>query len=185
MDFVRFIRTAFDYDRWANRQWLSRLEGFKDMNRPYQILEHILQAQQTWLTRAGALIGRQKRDMSLQELFDITSEGWEQLMQQASPDEMITYTNSRGETYTEPLGQIHDSKIGIITYLQQTFVSNPVNQRGVVRSELNHALQRKQVFRKRKREHSGQQSLNSGHAAGTGGIGLCFFCERVRRVIAA
>jgi len=106
MDFVRFIRTAFDYDRWANRQWLSRLEGFKDMNRPYQILEHILQAQQIWLTRAGATIGRPERDMPLQELFDITSEGWEQLMQQASPDEMITYTNSRGETYTEPLGQI-------------------------------------------------------------------------------
>jgi len=106
MDLRHFLRTGFDYDRWANRQWLSRLEGFKDMKRPYQILEHMLQSQQIWLTRAGAVINPQKRDMSLQELFDITNDAWAALLQQSSPDEMITYTNTRGETYTESLGEI-------------------------------------------------------------------------------
>lgn len=106
MDFVQFIVAAFDYDRWANRQWLASLGGFKDMERAYQVLEHMLQAQQIWLTRCGAVIGPQQRDMPLQELFDIMTRAWKELMETASADELITYRNLKGEEFTQPLAEI-------------------------------------------------------------------------------
>jgi len=66
----------------------------------------MLQSKQIWLTRTGAVINPQKRDMSLQELFDITNDGWTMVLQRSSPEEMITYTNTRGETFTNSLGEI-------------------------------------------------------------------------------
>ena len=106
MDWVPFITQAFDYDRWANRQWLNSLGGFKRIERAHQILEHVLQAQHVWLKRCGVEIPRQESDTSLQDLFDSTAMLWVMLMEQTNPDEIVSYKNSAGEDYAESVAQI-------------------------------------------------------------------------------
>ena len=106
MDWKPFIIQAFNYDRWANKQWISRIGGFKNFDRPYAILEHILSSQETWLKRCGAEIYPQTTDMSLVELFDLTTQGWIAVVEGSSFDDPIAYTTSIGNSYVQPLGHI-------------------------------------------------------------------------------
>jgi uncharacterized damage-inducible protein DinB len=106
MDWLPFITQSFDYDRWANRQWLNSLGGFKNLSRAHEILEHILAAQQTWLKRCGVDVPPQEGDSSLQDLFDVTAMTWVMVLEQTDPNEIISYTTTRGEQYAQPLAQI-------------------------------------------------------------------------------
>jgi uncharacterized damage-inducible protein DinB len=106
MDWVPFITQGFDYDRWANRQWLNNLGGFKRIERAHQILEHILQAQQIWLKRCDVEIPRQEDDISLHELFDSTAMMWIMVLEQTDPDEVISYANLSGQRFAQPIAQI-------------------------------------------------------------------------------
>jgi uncharacterized damage-inducible protein DinB len=106
MEWNHFVARAFEYDRWANHQWLDSLQGFKKLERPLQVLEHILDAQLTWLVRCGAVVGPQRVDMPLKELFDYSVDGWLQLVDSSEFEDPITYRNSRGEEFTQPFGHI-------------------------------------------------------------------------------
>lgn len=97
---------AFDYDKWANHQWLDSLDGFRHLERPFQVLEHILDAQFTWLERCGAIIHPQKVDVPLKQLFDDSIGGWNDLVQSNDFDEIIVYQNSKGEQFAQPFGHI-------------------------------------------------------------------------------
>lgn len=106
MDLVTFLKNGFEYDRWANRQWLARLGGFKHMERPLQVLEHILGAQKTWLTRCGVDLEQVTTDQPLERLFGTTADTWIQLIDEVNLDEIIDYTTSAGVKYSQPFAQI-------------------------------------------------------------------------------
>jgi uncharacterized damage-inducible protein DinB len=116
MEWVRFISQGFDYDRWANRQWIAALGSFKDLARAHAVLEHILASQNRWLTRIGVDIPPQQGDMSLQELFDVGNRTWIMVMETADPDELVTYSTSEGKQYTQSIGQIAMHVINHGTY---------------------------------------------------------------------
>lgn len=101
------LRNGFDYDLWANRQWISALGGFdKHLDRAQAVLEHMLAAQQIWLERCGTVVFPEQENVRLHDLFEITSQAWQVLLEESEGDEPITYTTSRGETYTNTLAQI-------------------------------------------------------------------------------
>ncbi|HEY3780977.1 MAG TPA: DinB family protein [Fimbriimonadaceae bacterium] len=116
MDWRAFLKAGFEYDRWANRAWLSSLNGFKNLDRPFQVLDHILKAQMIWLERCGMDHQQIREDQPLENLFGQLAEAWIQLLDAADLDEVIDYTNLRGEPYSEPLAQIAMHVINHGTY---------------------------------------------------------------------
>ena len=106
MDWLAFLKAGFEYDRWANRAWLSSLNGFRNLDRPFQVLDHILKSQVTWLERCGVEHERIAEDQPLENLFGTMAEAWIQLLDEADLDELIQYSNSGGETFSQPLVQI-------------------------------------------------------------------------------
>jgi len=106
MEWNRFISQAFDYDQWANSQWLDRLDGFKNLDRAFQVLEHILDAQLIWLVRCGAIVRPQSGDLPLKQLFDDSVGGWQTMVRSTDFDEPITYRNFQGVEFTQPFGEI-------------------------------------------------------------------------------
>ena len=105
-DFVEILKRGFRYDCWANRLWLDHLGRFKDMERPFSVMEHILTAQQIWLERCGGALNEEKANLALEQLFAVTSRSWIDLISEAEPNEVIAYQNFKGENYEQALGDI-------------------------------------------------------------------------------
>lgn len=116
MEWRQFFLQAFDYDRWANQQWLDGLSGFKNIDRAFKVLEHILDAQFTWLSRCGAIVHPQSEDLPLKTLFDDSHGGWLTLVSSTEFDEPIVYQNSRGQEFTQSFGSIVSHVINHGTY---------------------------------------------------------------------
>ncbi|MFN8219947.1 MAG: DinB family protein [Fimbriimonadales bacterium] len=106
MDPIRFLIRGFDYDLWANRQWLGALAGFRDLERVHRVMEHMLEAQRIWLERCGVLAPAPDDNVSMSDLFLIYSRTWISLVEGMDLNEPITYQNLRGEEFTQPLGDI-------------------------------------------------------------------------------
>lgn len=106
MELSKFIIRGLHYDRWANRQWINSMGGFKNLQRAQEILEHIYQAQQIWLDRFGVKVEMEKADMALTELFDMSIRAWIEVIETSDVDEVVEYQNSRGEEFAQPLSQI-------------------------------------------------------------------------------
>ena len=106
MDIKRTLATGFEYDLWANRRWLDNLGGFKRLDRAQAILEHMLSAQHIWLQRCGVKLEHGRENIALHGLFQANSEIWQVVLDESDVDSLVTYLTSRGEQYTESVGQI-------------------------------------------------------------------------------
>lgn len=101
------LSNGFNYDLWANRQWLASLGGFDgQMLKAQGILEHILGAQRIWLGRCGMTVFTEEVNVRLDDLFQIATRAWQSLLEGSTGYELITYQNSLGEEYTNTLSQI-------------------------------------------------------------------------------
>lgn len=116
MEWSTFIERGFDYDRWANHLWIDRIGGFKNIGRAHAILEHILSAQRIWLKRIGVEFQPQQEDISLRDLFDVTSQAWVDVFKAIAPEETITYVTMRGDQFSNTLEQIAIHVINHGTY---------------------------------------------------------------------
>src|SRR5687768_7973919 len=95
------LHKGFDYDLWANRQWLIALGLFKThIVRAQEVMEHILAAQRIWLERCGFTMFPEAESVQLHDLVEVTARAWQALLDDATGDEEIAYTTMRGETYT-------------------------------------------------------------------------------------
>lgn len=100
-----FLRRGFDYDLWANRQWIRALGSFKELGRAQAVLEHILGAQRFWLDACGVGIVQGQVDIGLDVLFAETSSAWKQLIEAADLDAPIQVSLRIGDA-SFTLGQI-------------------------------------------------------------------------------
>ena len=85
------------------------------MDRPLEILEHILLAQHRSLVRAGVEFGENKKDMPLSELFADSVEIWTTFLKDRDLDEPVTYLSNDRE-YTHSLGKVATHVINHGTY---------------------------------------------------------------------
>src|SRR5687767_13787441 len=107
MELRILLRNGFDYDLWANRQWIRALGGFNTYTiEAQQVLEHILMAQRIWLERCGVVVFDEPVDVRLEELFETMARTWQARLEDVDGDEPITYTTTLGETYTQTIAQL-------------------------------------------------------------------------------
>lgn len=101
MELSVFLRRGFDYDLWANRQWIRALGGFKELERAQAVLEHILGTQRWWLAACGVEIVQVRVNIGLDVLFSETTDAWRSLVDSQDLDMPITAATRRGEaTFT-------------------------------------------------------------------------------------
>jgi uncharacterized damage-inducible protein DinB len=101
MELSQFLRRGFDYDLWANRQWIRALGGFQDMARAQRVVEHILGTQRWWLAACGVEIVQAQVDIGLEVLFAETTNAWKALVEAEDLDTEILVPLRRGDaTFT-------------------------------------------------------------------------------------
>lgn len=106
MDARGMLLDGFRYDDWANRRWIEGLGEWKDASRPFQILEHILQAQLIWLGRCGVETEVVRTDEGLDGAFARVSREWQAFLEEADLDLPIAYATRDGRDFVNEVGQI-------------------------------------------------------------------------------
>jgi uncharacterized damage-inducible protein DinB len=114
MDLVAKLQKQFDYDAWANEETLASLRAGTPPPRSLRYMAHIVAAEWLW-------IGRLKQ---WKQAFPVWPEWtWEQCdaqagkltplwkeylrgMRPAALDQAASYTNSKGESWTNTIGDI-------------------------------------------------------------------------------
>ncbi|HZR57412.1 MAG TPA: DinB family protein [Terriglobales bacterium] len=115
MDYMSHLRRLFIYDAWANKEILASLQKVvKPPARSIALLAHILSAERLWLERIEArpqslpvwpnlsLQQCEKETVDLQQLYEKYLSGKDS----ATLSEKITYTNSKGESFTNEVQDI-------------------------------------------------------------------------------
>jgi len=110
-----YFKQLFEYDRWASRALLEKFEHqFPQNERIYELLSHLTSAQRIWLDRClnvpqGAILWDNRLPDEMRDDVENYHMAWVDLINQlpeADFDNNITYTNSRGETFTNRLCNI-------------------------------------------------------------------------------
>jgi uncharacterized damage-inducible protein DinB len=115
MELLEHLRRQFAYDAWANREVLAGLSASaRPATRPLHLLAHILAAERLWLER----IRKQPQSLPVWPTFTVDQckaqiadlgRLWHKLLSQVSPgglSERVAYRNSKGEPWTNTVGDI-------------------------------------------------------------------------------
>lgn len=111
------LEQLFDYDLWANRQWLALLQrqGMPEPDRG--IFQHILAAQEIWLRRCQ---GHSPSAMPQPELDEANLEAmnrdWKKVLAESTHDPVVEFSRTTGEKYALTLVQIARHVINHGTY---------------------------------------------------------------------
>lgn len=104
-------KQCFDYDLWANRLWIPVAEALGEAD----ILEHLVDSQETWLARCRRKAAPDRDALPLTERFKLSHDDWLDFL--AGPrDQAIDYENSRGERYSNEIDAIVQHVINHGTY---------------------------------------------------------------------
>lgn len=114
--FIDFYRDFFEYDRWCNRRIVEILQQHTPAGAdPGRLLAHIVGAGRVWLTRVagGDYSGLTPwPELTLDECTALAEElytGWMNYLDSRSDatlDETITYTTTKGEPFTTSIRDI-------------------------------------------------------------------------------
>ncbi|MGO8794687.1 MAG: DinB family protein [Candidatus Sulfotelmatobacter sp.] len=115
MELLEHLRRQFAYDEWANREVLAGLRaGVGETAGPLRLLAHIVSAERLWLER----IRKQPQSMPVWAELDFdtcakeisgVAQLWGEYLGQSTPatlSEIITYKNSKGESWTSSVEEI-------------------------------------------------------------------------------
>lgn len=106
----------FDYDLWANKQWLPTLGKFKDISRAQATFEHILTAQRVWLSRLGVEVSQAGEDMSVGDLLALVNRAWKMVLTDGMIEQPVVYQNRSGMEFSNTVGQIAAHVVNHGTY---------------------------------------------------------------------
>ena len=105
----------FDYDQYANRIMLEMMHKAKYPAKTLQLMNHLLTAQQVWYNRcndlpliAGTLWGNEFTEVSF-DTIDSNHKNWAVYLnglEESAFEDIVTYKNSTGNTYTDKLDDI-------------------------------------------------------------------------------
>jgi uncharacterized damage-inducible protein DinB len=109
-----FIR-LFNYDTHTNLLMTEMIINAGSPEKPVQLMAHLLAARQIWLARCkaepaigGALWPDWKAD-TFAKIIEENSKGWINFLDKCTPadfDKMISYKNSKGESFENKLSDV-------------------------------------------------------------------------------
>ncbi len=101
------LREGFQYDLWANLQWMAFLEGKGRPEQDWKILQHILGAQDNWLQRCQ---GHSPTAMPQPEVSDASMrnlhQAWLELLSANTNDPIIHYRRIAGDALQQRVSRI-------------------------------------------------------------------------------
>ncbi|WP_337044389.1 DinB family protein [Emticicia sp. 17c] len=107
-----YFQKLFEHEHWANVQVTEAfLKATNPPIRAYEILSHMVAAQQTWISRINGVLPAVKvwetfdRDLLI-SLFHINFHAIEQILANNDLERAVSYQNSRGETFTNTVNEI-------------------------------------------------------------------------------
>lgn len=105
--FLLTLLLLFEYDLWANRQWLGLLQR-RGMPEPdASVFQHILSAQEIWWQRCQGDSPRQMPTPALTDGTLVALHGaWCELLSTRADDSMIDYHRTTGEPHSLYFHQI-------------------------------------------------------------------------------
>ncbi len=101
-----------NYDRETNRRYIEIILDHKDLpGRVRQLMGHILNAQEIWLSRIEGKKTEQTvwqihEDRALLPLQEALSRKFTSILDKHKPDEWVTYQNSKGLTFQNRISDI-------------------------------------------------------------------------------
>ena len=101
MDLRALILELFEYDLWANREWILASEAINGN----MVLSHVVSAQEIWLGRIKNTI-EAKPEEPLSERLTQINEAWTEYLTSADLDLEITYQSFKGETFKNTVAEI-------------------------------------------------------------------------------
>ena len=101
------ILDGFRYDFWANRQWLTYVEGVATNEADLAVISHVLGAQDVWLARIeGNPLPVFPTIAPSGEALEQYHARWINLIQAHSDNPAITFQRFDGAEFTQPLFNI-------------------------------------------------------------------------------
>lgn len=111
------FKTAFDYDLWANTQWLHFIAVNPSGDSLLTTFQHLLGAQSIWLSRvAGTSPTAMPRPNLTEETLVHLHDGWLEALNNLGKDSMIEYSRTNGEVHSVQLRDIAFHVINHSTY---------------------------------------------------------------------
>ncbi|MDI9641340.1 DinB family protein [Kamptonema cortianum] len=101
----------FDYDLWANQQWLDVVPKMAHAARGMELLGHIAQAQWIWLNRCKESLGDATPSPANpieinDDVFESLTDAWKHLLSQHEGSRLIEYQNLSGKSFQNSLDEI-------------------------------------------------------------------------------
>ena len=109
-----YFLNLFSYNSWANSRAIESLQEIES-EKILGIMSHILDAQLTWLVRIKDSENASRNFWNLysvdemKSLSEISNKNWEDFIGSISEDDLknkISYTNSKGENYSNTIAEI-------------------------------------------------------------------------------
>ncbi|HEY4327659.1 MAG TPA: DinB family protein [Mucilaginibacter sp.] len=110
-----YFTSLFDYDRYANKLILKVIMQAGELEKPVQLMAHLLSAQQVWYNRCkglpptGSVLWPDWKASTFKQLIDDNHGKWISFLNERDDSDLekqITYQNSKGETFTDKLTEV-------------------------------------------------------------------------------
>ncbi|MGI9101288.1 MAG: DinB family protein [Terriglobales bacterium] len=106
MELLDYLQGLFSYNHWANGESLRSLQDMDDPpERARRVMAHIVAAEWLWLGR----LKQEKPNVPVWPLWGLPDverqlpeirQGWQEYLAKCRLQEAVSYTNSKGEQYT-------------------------------------------------------------------------------------
>lgn len=112
---------SFDYDLWANLQWLDAVSKYPSPEEFHAVMTHVLFAQWAWLRRAslGSSVSisiPEQPEVPTEPIFRLLHDRWTRLVASVDPAKTIEYRTSAGVPYCHTFRQITTQVLNHGTY---------------------------------------------------------------------
>lgn len=104
MDLQTHLKQGFEYDLWANLQWIEVLPRFTSSGRAHAVLDHILGAQRIWLERVGGVVP--SPDLERGDRARSSAAEWTRIVSLPDPGRVIAYHNLSGVPFSNTFEHI-------------------------------------------------------------------------------
>ncbi|QYK54407.1 MAG: hypothetical protein KF824_05790 [Fimbriimonadaceae bacterium] len=94
----------FDYDLWANRQWLDFYQSQPGTERAIEVLDHIIWAQLVWIERVEPLFTPPEGNLATR--MEAMNLAWKELLLKSDLEHVVQYRRLGGEAQQRTLWAI-------------------------------------------------------------------------------
>ena len=115
MEILDHYKRLFDYDRWANRESLASIKQEGQVSgKAMKLISHIIAAEWLWFERLtdskrGMAVWPELTAQECEAELEKAADAWRDYLNRLAPGDLgkeVSYTNSKGELWSSPVGDI-------------------------------------------------------------------------------